>query len=72
MRSAAWAPWRFSHCGQNPGLLILREILDSGRRRAKGRIAAAASEGPGAGVKEDSFVRSKIAWRARRAEWSLG
>jgi len=40
MRSAAWAPWRFSHRGQNPGPLTLREILDSGRCRAKGRIAA--------------------------------
>jgi hypothetical protein len=39
MRSAAWAPWRFASRA-NPGLLILREILDSGRCRAKGRIAA--------------------------------
>ena len=44
MRSAAWAPWRFSHRGQNPGPLTLREILDSGRCPAKGRIAAAASD----------------------------
>jgi hypothetical protein len=45
MRTAAWAQWRFSHRGQNPGPLTLREILDSGRCPAKGRIAAIADAG---------------------------
>jgi len=50
MRPGAPAPWRFSHRGQDPGLLTLREILDSGRCRAKGRIAAASSQGQVADV----------------------
>ena len=60
MRPGAPAPWRFSHRGQDPGLLTLREILDSGRCRAKGRIAAGmARTSRPAGVKTRRMTRPR-------------